>query len=204
MIVRRRMAGFRCDADGAERGVRGPVLPDVLAPDLDVVFCGTAVGEASARAGAYYAGPGNRFWPALYEAGFTPVRLKPQEYRQLLDYRIGLTDLAKRIAGNDVILSRADFDCEGLRQRIERLRPRILAFTCKRAAQEFTGLRRLDYGPLEIAAFPETGIFVLPSPSGSACRYWHIEPWKELKRLVDRPDDARLVPPPGVEPGSHA
>ncbi len=200
MIVRRRMTEF----DPDEGDIRNPVLPDVLAPNLDVVFCGTAVGEASARAGAYYAGPGNRFWPALHEAGFTPVRLKPQDYRNLLDYRIGLTDLAKRIAGNDVILSRADFDCEGLRQRIDRIRPRILAFTCKRAAQEFTGLRRLDYGPLEITAFPETAMFVLPSPSGSACRYWSIEPWRQLRRLVAGSAEPRVVPPPGIEPGSHA
>ncbi len=187
------------ECDPHEGGLRDPVLPDVLAPNLDVVFCGTAVGEASARAGAYYAGPGNRFWPALHEAGFTPIRLRPQDDRTLLDYRIGLTDLAKRIAGNDRILSRADFDCAGLRQRIERIRPRILAFTCKRAAQEFTGLRRLDYGPLGIDVFSDTAVFVLPSPSGSACRYWHIEPWKRLKRLVDHRGDTRLAPSPGIE-----
>ena len=36
---------------------RSFVLPDVLAPDLHVVFCGTAPGTRSARDGAYYAHP---------------------------------------------------------------------------------------------------------------------------------------------------
>src|ERR1700753_3045292 len=54
-----------------------PVLPDVLEPGLRVVFCGTAPGTASARAGAYYAGPGNRFWVTLHEVGLTPVLLRP-------------------------------------------------------------------------------------------------------------------------------
>ena len=41
------------------------VLPDILQPGLRVVFCGTAAGRASAKARAYYAGPGNSFWKTL-------------------------------------------------------------------------------------------------------------------------------------------
>ncbi|HEU5143069.1 MAG TPA: uracil-DNA glycosylase family protein [Solirubrobacterales bacterium] len=51
------------------------VLPDLVRPGLRVVFCGTAAGTASARAGAYYAGPGNRFWETLRVTGLTPVLL---------------------------------------------------------------------------------------------------------------------------------
>jgi hypothetical protein len=69
------------------------VLPDVLGPGLRVVFCGTAVGSASAKRGAYYAGPGNKFWPTLHAIGLTPRRLMPEEFRSVLDYGIGLTDL---------------------------------------------------------------------------------------------------------------
>jgi uracil DNA glycosylase superfamily protein len=54
-----------------------PVLPDVLAPGLRVVFCGYAPGTASARTGAYYAGPGNRFWITLREVGLTPLLIRP-------------------------------------------------------------------------------------------------------------------------------
>ena len=57
------------------------VLPDVLGTGLNVVFCGTAAGSASAHAGAWYAGPGNKFWGTLHEVGFTPYRLAPSQFR---------------------------------------------------------------------------------------------------------------------------
>ena len=83
------------------------ILPDLLAPGLDIVFCGTAVGAESARRRAYYAGPGNAFWPTLAQVGLTPRRLKPEEYPLLLTFGIGLTDLAKHVSGNDDILGHA-------------------------------------------------------------------------------------------------
>src|SRR3546814_7604122 len=58
---------------------RAPVLPDVLAPGLRLVFCGSAAGRKSAELGAYYAGPGNKFWPTLYEIGLTPRHFRPQD-----------------------------------------------------------------------------------------------------------------------------
>jgi TDG/mug DNA glycosylase family protein len=54
-------------------------VPDYLDHGLRIVFCGTAVGTASAARGHYYAGPGNEFWPFLFEAGLTPVRLGPDD-----------------------------------------------------------------------------------------------------------------------------
>jgi TDG/mug DNA glycosylase family protein len=158
------------------------ILPDLLAPDLDIVFCGTAVGAASARRRAYYAGPGNAFWPTLQRVGLTPRQLRPEEYAELLIHGLGLTDLAKEISGNDDILSRDDFDVARLKTVIAHYRPRILAFTGKRAAQQFVG-RPVDYGVLDEGA-GATRLFVLPSPSGSACRYWSAEPWQELAQLA--------------------
>ena len=55
------------------------VLPDLLVPGLRIVFCGSAAGAVSAAKGAYYAGPGNRFWRILHETGLTPMRLAPHE-----------------------------------------------------------------------------------------------------------------------------
>lgn len=157
------------------------ILPDLLAPGLDIVFCGTAVGAASARRRAYYAGPGNAFWPTLYRVGLTPRQLRPEEYTQLLRWGIGLTDLAKEVSGNDDILSRSHFDCDRLRAVIAEYRPRIVAFTGKRAAQQFVG-RSVDYGGLA-EKVGETRLFVLPSPSGAACRYWSVAPWQALAQL---------------------
>lgn len=157
------------------------ILPDLLAADLALVFCGTAVGAESARRAAYYAGPGNAFWPTLHAVGLTPRRLRPDEYGQLLDFGIGLTDLAKEVSGNDDVLAPDDFDVARLRLLIERYRPRLLAFTGKRAAQQFVG-RPVAYGML-VERVGDTRLFVLPSPSGAACRYWNVAPWQELARL---------------------
>ena len=158
------------------------ILPDLLAPDLDIVFCGSAVGAASARRRAYYAGPGNAFWPTLHRVGLTPRQLLPEEYEQLLGFGIGLTDLAKEVSGNDDILSPGHFDCDRLRAVIAEYRPRILAFTGKRAAQQCVG-RPVDYGGL-VEQEGGCRLFVLPSPSGAACRYWNIAPWQALAQLV--------------------
>ncbi|MEC9342225.1 MAG: mismatch-specific DNA-glycosylase [Pseudomonadota bacterium] len=157
------------------------VLEDLLAPGLSVVFCGTGAGNRSARIGAYYAGPGNRFWPTLYEIGLTPVRLAPGEWRRAPEFGIGLTDIAKRHVGPDSGLDPAGVDAEALKARIENCRPRILAFTSKKAASLFLGrpTGRIDYGP-QRETIGRTMIHVLPSPSGAARGYWSLAPWREL------------------------
>ena len=157
------------------------ILPDLLAPGLDIVFCGTAVGAESARRRAYYAGPGNAFWPTLHKVGLTPRQLRPEEYGELLGFGIGLTDLAKEVSGNDDVLSPRHFDGDRLRALLDQYRPRILAFTGKRAAQQFVG-RPLGYGSV-IEKEGGTQLFVLPSPSGAACRYWSTAPWQALAQL---------------------
>ena len=76
--------------------IRSPpmsVLPDLIEPGLTTMFCGSAASSASARVGAYYAGPGNRFWTVLHETGLTPHLFVPAEFQELLSLGIGLTDL---------------------------------------------------------------------------------------------------------------
>ena len=159
------------------------VLPDVLEPGLITVFCGSAPSPTSARLGAYYARPGNRFWPALFEAGFTDRQLAPAEFRTLVEYGIGLTDLAKHEFGVDAALSSDAYDAGALRVKIEEFQPRVLAFTGKRPAGIFllqsfgAGLTAYGFQQPTVGA---TRIFVLPSPSGAARRWWSIEPWRTL------------------------
>jgi double-stranded uracil-DNA glycosylase len=154
------------------------VLPDVLAPQLRIVFCGTAVGAVSAQRQAYYAGPGNAFWPTLHEVGLTPRRLQPEEYPLLIHHGVGLTDLAKAISGADSILGRRHFDRSALENKIRHYRPGVLAFTGKRAAQEFLSTA-VGYG-LQRETIGSTALFVLPSPSGAARGFWSITFWHDL------------------------
>ena len=158
------------------------IVPDVLAPGLRLVFCGTAPSKASAAARAYYAKPGNRFWPALHAAGFTPRLFAPAEFAKLVQLGIGLTDLCKGHSGNDDELPREALDAHALRGKIERFRPAVVAFTSKNAAKAFLG-RAVGYGwqPERVG---RTRLFVLPSPSGQAARYWDERPWRELEKGV--------------------
>lgn len=156
-----------------------PVLPDVLAPGLSVVFCGTAAGDRSAREGAYYAHPGNLFWRALHEAALTPRQLAPHEFPHVLELGIGLTDLAKHHSGNDAALPRDAFDVAALRAKIAHYQPRLLAFTSKAAARAALGRATISYG-LQPERLGSTGLWVLPSPSGQARGHWRIDPWRAL------------------------
>jgi double-stranded uracil-DNA glycosylase len=160
-----------------------PVLPDLLQPGLRLVICGTAAGTASAKLKAYYAGRGNRFWEVLHQIGFTPTLLRPEEYLALLNYGIGLTDLAKREFGSDASLPNGCFDVVQLRTKIEVAQPRILAFNGKRAASEFFGAtsRALQYG-CHSDRIGETLIYVLPSTSGAASAFWSLQQWQEMAK----------------------
>lgn len=157
------------------------ILPDVLQEGLSLVFCGTAAGKRSAEERAYYAHPGNRFWPTLHETGLTPRRLRPVEFPLLPSFGIGLTDVAKLHSGNDSELPRDAFDVAALVEKIERWQPRMLAFTSKAAARAALG-RSCSYG-LCAQHIGNTQLFVLPSPSGQARGHWDIGPWRELAVL---------------------
>ncbi|RLQ87646.1 mismatch-specific DNA-glycosylase [Notoacmeibacter ruber] len=168
-----------------------PIIEDVLAPGLALVFCGTALGRISAERRAYYANPGNYFWRTLHDARLTPERIAPANYTSVLQYGIGLTDLCKTHFGQDADLPPAGFDVAGLATKIRQFQPRYLAFTSKTAASIFldrpTG--QFQCGPLgEYIA--ETELWALPSPSGQARRYWDPEPWRALAETVkaDRTD----------------
>ena len=169
------------------------VLPDVLGRNLALVFCGTGAGRKSAEVGAYYAKPGNRFWPTLHEIGLTPTLFDPRRFADVLKLGIGLTDIAKQHIGQDHEIDLAGVDAAGLSRKIRQFAPGILAFTSKKAASLFfakpTGL--IGYG-LQSETIGATRIFVLTSPSGQARKYWDITPWRELAVAVAK---GRCLPP---------
>ncbi len=172
------------------------VLPDLLAPGLVTVFCGSAAGAASARRGLPYAGPGNKFWPMLHETGLTPRLFAPEDYRFLLGLGIGLTDVNKTQSGADTDLTPEGDDVGAVVAKIEKYQPKLLTFTAKRPAQVFMkavfGRGKIDYGlqPERIGAM---SIMILPSSSGLAIRWWEPKWWhdaadlhRELRRELRR------------------
>jgi double-stranded uracil-DNA glycosylase len=160
-------------------------LPDQLQQHLRLVFVGTAASTRSAADGHYYAHPGNRFWPTLFEVGITPRRYEPREFASLLTLGIGFTDICKSGAGMDHQISVRPEDISIFRSKMLNYRPRTIAFTSKKAASLFYGrpTTTLALGrqpPLD--DFPD--IFVLPSPSGAASGHWSVQPWQQLADAI--------------------
>jgi TDG/mug DNA glycosylase family protein len=156
-----------------------PVLPDLLAPDLNVVFCGTAPGTVSAQRKQYYAHPQNKFWRALYASGLTPRLLEPSEYENLLSFRIGLTDIAKHVSGMDNQLPRGSLGKEAiadLRARIAKYQPKILAFTSLTGGRKLAGADA-EFGHQSVK-IGETDVWILPSPSPAA--HWN---WQKNEKI---------------------
>jgi double-stranded uracil-DNA glycosylase len=162
-----------------------PLLPDLLRPNLKLVFCGTAAGTVSAQMGHYYAHPHNKFWKTLHAVGLTPRLLKPAEFYELLKFHIGLTDIAKTVCGMDKELPKGSLGklaCDDLAARIKKVQPGILAFTSLTAGRQF--LRRdAKFGEQE-DTIGKTRIWVLPSPSPTAQWNWDEKWWKKLAKAL--------------------
>ena len=146
---------------------RGRTIPDVLGPDLDVVFVGINPGLWSGAVGHHFARPGNRFWKALYGSGFTDRLLSPFEDASLLDANFGVTNLVARTSGRADELS-ADEIRSGARELEERLaplRPRFVAVLG-------IGAYRTGFGRPHAALGSQdhdlggSRLWVLPNPSG--------------------------------------
>jgi TDG/mug DNA glycosylase family protein len=164
-----------------------PELPDYLRPGLKVVFVGFNPGERSARIGHYYAGRGNQFWNFLYEAGLTPVRLKPEEDYRLCEFGFGLTDLVKRWSKSSRDLESKDFEMgiPILKAKLLQISPAVIAFNGKTAFERFAG-RKAVLGA-QRGLFGNSRIYVLPSTSGrngSLTRLQKLDHFRRLSRLL--------------------
>lgn len=164
----------------------GELIPDVLTDGLDIVFCGSALGDVSWARRAYYANRGNRFWKTLAEVELTPRLLAPQDYPLLEIWRIGLTDLVKTDHGQDAHIFDGHVDLDearaSLRAKVLRWQPRVLAFTSRTAAARFLGAGVAPGRQQE--GIGQTVVWVLPSTSGLARSFFDIGPWRDLARFV--------------------
>src|SRR5512147_1182323 len=108
---------------------RDKMVPDVIAPGLRVLFCGVNPGLYSGATGHHFARPGNRFWPTLHKAGFTPRLLDPSEERELLALGYGITNLVPRATATADELSPEELVAgrRRLEAKVKRYRPRVVA-----------------------------------------------------------------------------
>jgi TDG/mug DNA glycosylase family protein len=142
-------------------------LPDVIVPDLDVLFCGINPSLVSAARGHHFARPGNRFWPALHLAGLTPRRLAPDEDRELLRYGLGVTNLVDRPtrAAAELTSEELRAGATALADLVREYRPRVLAILGVTAWRSAFDRPRAGIG-LQPERVGGTATWVVPNPSG--------------------------------------
>ncbi|MGY1602106.1 G/U mismatch-specific DNA glycosylase [Geodermatophilus sp. SYSU D00815] len=142
-------------------------LRDVIAPDLDVLFCGINPSLLSAARGHHFARPGNRFWPAIHLAGLTPRRMTPDEDAELPRYGLGITNVVDRPTRTAAELTPAELEAgaAALAALVAAHRPRVLAVLGVTAWRQ--AFRRpeavLGLQPERVGG---AATWVLPNPSG--------------------------------------
>jgi TDG/mug DNA glycosylase family protein len=148
------------------------LLCPIVGPGLRVLFVGVNPSLRSAQVGHHFARPGNRFWPTLHAAGFTPRRLRPEEDHELPAYGIGVTNIAFRPtrAAAELTSSELRAGAAELERTVALHAPRLVAvvgLTAYRIAFE-RPRAVMGLAPDEIGGRP---VWILPNPSGLNAHY---------------------------------
>ncbi|MEJ7891109.1 MAG: G/U mismatch-specific DNA glycosylase [Solirubrobacteraceae bacterium] len=144
----------------------------MVGPGLRVLFVGINPSLRSGEVGHHFARPGNRFWPTLHAAGFTPRRLAPEEDGLLPSFGVGVTNIAARATR-----AATDLDDDELRAGAARLQrtvaehqPRLVAIVGVTAYRIAFENRRASWG-LQDEAIGGRPVWILPNPSGLNAHY---------------------------------
>lgn len=145
----------------------GRTVPDLIAPDLQVLFCGINPSLYSAAVGHHFARPGNRFWPTMHASGFTPRLFRPWEDAELLTHGYGITNIFEQATATAAELSKQELleGAQRLRDRVLAFEPKVLAVLGVTAYRDAFTHPGAGYGPQD-ERIGRTHLWVLPNPSG--------------------------------------
>lgn len=165
-------------------------IPDLIAPNLKVLFCGINPGLYSGATGHHFARPGNRFWPALFAAGFSRRLLSPFEKGELLKDGYGITNLVRRTTLAAHELSRDEYvkGARSLERKVRKYRPRVVAFLGIGAYRDGFGRPKAMLGRQE-ETIGDAVVWVLPNPSGLNAHFTPkalAELFRELKGAAEK------------------
>ncbi len=165
---------------------RDKTVPDLIRRNLKVLFCGINPGLYTAAIGHHFGRPGNRFWPALHAAGFTPRLFSPFEERELLMLGYGITNVVSRTTAAADELSSDEIRAGGtqLIAKVKRQRPRVLAILGVGAYRTAFDRPKAKVGPQDETIGP-TRVWVLPNPSGLNAHYQSADLAKVFRELRD-------------------
>jgi TDG/mug DNA glycosylase family protein len=146
---------------------RGRTIPDLVGPGLRVLFAGINPSLYSAATGYHFARPGNRFWPALHQSGFTPRLIRPGDQHVLLGLGLGITNVVARATARADELDAAELRSGGraLAALAERLGVSWLAVLGVTAYRTAFGRPGAQVGP-QPERLGGTRLWILPNPSG--------------------------------------
>jgi len=186
--VKRRLP-FRRPGAADLAAAHGRKVPDLIRPGLRVLFCGINPGLYSGATGLHFARPGNRFWPALHQAGFTERLLHPFESHELLDAGYGITALVRRATATAAELSDDEYRAGrvDLEKKVRKYSPRWVAVLGLGAYRVGFDRRRAIAGP-QAEQIGSAGLWILPNPSGLNANHQLpqlVEMFKELKAAAD-------------------
>jgi TDG/mug DNA glycosylase family protein len=147
-------------------------VPDIIAPDLKVLFCGINPSLYSAAVQHHFARPGTRFWKTLYAAGFTDRLLDPAEDRALLAFGYGVTNLVDRATARADELAPAELLAgqQALGTKMQQYRPRCLAILGVSAYRTAFQQPKAMIGR-QAELFQDALLWILPNPSGLNAHY---------------------------------
>ena len=167
----------------------GRTIPDVIAPDLRVLFCGINPGLYSGAVGYHFARPGNRFWKALAGAGLTTRVLSPDDDGELLAAGLGITNLVARATATAAELSADELQAgaRALAEKAQQWRPQWVAFVGLGAYRTAFGRPRATVGRQPEPLGP-AGVWLLPNTSGLQAHYQLPELITAFRALADALD----------------
>lgn len=161
-----------------------PGLPDYLAPGLSILFVGINPGLRSAEVGHHYAGPSNRFWKLLFDAGLIPSPMTFQDDWRLPGFGYGLTNLIARPTAGVQDLGKQDFlqGQQALLTKISTYQPQLVALlgvtiarmllsSRQAASVDQRSLGNSIQAGLQSLSLGGVPVCVLPNPSGRNAHY---------------------------------
>jgi double-stranded uracil-DNA glycosylase len=163
-------------------------LPDILAKDLSVVFCGINPGLSAAATGHHFVGRSNRFWRVIHLAGFTPEEIAPENDRAILRHGCGLTTVVPRPTARAEQVSAQEFlsGAPLLKQKVARYAPRFVAFLGKAAYAALSARPGITWGPQPLP-LGGAAVWILPNPSGRNLAFsldQLVEAYVQLRRAT--------------------
>jgi len=166
-------AGHRPKVARERIAPRKTTLSDVIVERPRLLLVGINPGLRSGAIGHHFAGRGNPFWRLMHAAGLVPELLSAGEDERLAEFGIALTNICPRVTRTAAELTTAELDAgrRALARKIEKLRPRVVAFVGLSVFQSFFGLKKSGGAGPKAERVAGARVFVVPNPSGLNASY---------------------------------